>query len=135
MITEFVERFEAAKPQLRANMIARFEGNQYAYDDAAALFKSLVEVLDTSDTWDWNIPDPDRITRIDHGDYQGTEVFVVAAKGYQPHRHWAMSWGYGSCSGCDALQAVAYDYSGAEAKADALLGFMLNMVQSMVEIQ
>lgn len=50
--------------------------------------------------------DPERITCVDYGDYQGTLVFVIGAEGYQPSTHYAVSVGYGSCSGCDTLEAI-----------------------------
>lgn len=58
--------------------------------------------------------DHERVTRIDHGHYQGTLVFVVGGEGYQPYRHWYVKVGYGSCSGCDALESArdecSWDY-------------------------
>ena len=51
-------------------------------------------------------PDHNRITEIDHGHYQGTLVYVIGAKGYQPHRYWYTKSGYGSCSSCDTLQSI-----------------------------
>lgn len=50
--------------------------------------------------------DKERITKIDHGDYQGTLVFVVGAEGYQPYDYWYVKVGYGSCSWCDALEGA-----------------------------
>ena len=48
----------------------------------------------------------DKMTVIDDGDYQGTNIFIIPKDVYQPsvedyvytHNY------YGSCSGCDALQ-------------------------------
>lgn len=49
---------------------------------------------------------------IDDGDYQGTQIFIIPLDTYQPsvsdyvytHTY------YGSCSGCDTLQAIlGYD--------------------------
>lgn len=50
--------------------------------------------------------DPERITQINHGDYQGTLVFVVGGEGYQPWEHWYVTVGYGSCSSCDVWEAI-----------------------------
>jgi hypothetical protein len=65
--------------------------------------------------------DPERITRIDHGDYQGTIVYVVGADGYQPYDHWYVKVGYGSCSGCDAWEGVC-GYSDNERPVEMLEG-------------
>lgn len=50
----------------------------------------------------------DHITEIDNGNYQGTLLFVIPFDTYQPSEYeYLMTYvGYGSCSGCDALQAI-----------------------------
>lgn len=50
----------------------------------------------------------DSITAIDNGDYQGTLLFVIPFEVCQPcESEYIMTYiGYGSCSGCDALQAA-----------------------------
>ena len=52
--------------------------------------------------------DLDKITIIDNGDYQGTILFVIPEKTYQPSENeYLMTYiGYGSCSCCDALLDV-----------------------------
>jgi hypothetical protein len=50
--------------------------------------------------------DPDRIKRVNFGGYQGTLIFVIGGKGYQPWEHFIASVNYGSCSHCDAFQAA-----------------------------
>lgn len=56
--------------------------------------------------------DPERVTEIDHGDYQGTLVYVIGAEGYQPHDFWFVLVGYGSCSGCDTLEEIKSEHYG-----------------------
>jgi len=53
----------------------------------------------------WNA---DKITEIDNGDCQGTLIYLIPADSYQPCEHeYLMTYvGYGSCSGCDTLQAI-----------------------------
>ena len=72
---------------------------------------------------DYPCPDIRRITEIDHGDFQGTILFIIGATGYQPSEYWAVFVSYGSCSVCDTLQA-------AESKED-LYTLALHMLQSM----
>ena len=52
--------------------------------------------------------DPDRITVIDNGDYQGTLLFMVPRATYQPnYSEYLLTYSYyGSCSGCDTLLAI-----------------------------
>jgi hypothetical protein len=73
------------------------------YDIVVAVVKILGE------TDDWKNPDPERITVIDHGDYQGNFLFIIAADGYQPSDYWFVQVGYGSCSGCDTLADISSD--------------------------
>lgn len=49
---------------------------------------------------------------IDNGDYQGTQIFIIHEKTYQPNEceHWVTHNDYGSCSGCDTLLGITqYD--------------------------
>lgn len=50
----------------------------------------------------------DGITVIDDGDYQGTLLFLIPQKTYQPSEYeYLMTYiGYGSCSVCDYLQSI-----------------------------
>lgn len=76
--------------------------------DYDTLVKMVVEYIlnpsaDYSDTYD-----KDSITIIDNGDYQGTLLFMIPTKTYQPSEYnYLLTYvGYGSCSGCDTLQAI-----------------------------
>lgn len=50
----------------------------------------------------------DAIHEIDDGDYQGTMLYLIPLNTYQPSEYdYLMTFvGYGSCSGCDTLQAI-----------------------------
>lgn len=52
--------------------------------------------------------DAENITVVDNGDYQGTQLFLIPRDTYQPSEsEYLMTYvGYGSCSGCDTLQAI-----------------------------
>ena len=75
-------------------------------------YKSIVELVFTLCTPrynDYDTVDIDKMTVIDDGHYQGTEIFIIPSTTYQPgvneyivtHTH------YGSCSGCDTLQGIS----------------------------
>lgn len=53
----------------------------------------------------WN---DEKIIEIDHGDYQGTLLYVIPMDTYQPDAadYLMTSVYYGSCSGCDTLQSL-----------------------------
>lgn len=102
MIKDIVERFMQAKPELEKRLK---EDHPASYNE---LVKLVVQAINPEQ--EWNLPDPDRITEIDHGDYQGKLVYVIGATGYQPDTYWYVHIAYGSCSVCDTLQGIqGYD--------------------------
>ena len=73
------------------------------------LLKLVVENILNADSNDHEYTwDSKKITIIDNGDYQGTLLFLIPAETYQPCEYdYLMTYvGYGSCSGCDTLQAI-----------------------------
>lgn len=54
----------------------------------------------------YEAPDFKKIHEIDDGNYQGTLLFLVPVRGYQPSTYWVFKVNYGSCSGCDTLEAI-----------------------------
>lgn len=108
MSAEHAARFTSREAEARALLTASPPGS---YDDLVRLVASMLHDED-----DYQTPDPERVTAIDHGDYQGTRVYVIAADGYQPRLHWYARVSYGSCSGCDFFQSaredLAYDGDG-----------------------
>lgn len=102
MIQKFVEAWDARKGEIET----QFRANHPK--DYASIVKAVVSIL--GEDGEYDRPDPDRITSIDHGDYQGTLLFIISASGYQPSAFWFVKVSYGSCSGCDTLQAIT-EYS------------------------
>lgn len=103
MIKEIVERFMQAKPQLEAEFAKQHPANY------GELVKLTVTAINPDQ--EYNIPDPERITEIDHGDYCGVLVYVIGEHGYEPRTYWYVRVDYGSCSICDTLQGIRdYDY-------------------------
>jgi hypothetical protein len=70
--------------------------------DYLDLVKLVVKNI-LGDEWD-----AEKITEIDDGDYQGTLLFLIPMKTYQPseYEYLATFVSYGSCSGCDTLLAI-----------------------------
>lgn len=128
MIEEFVRRFDASREALRAGFAESHP------EDYADIVKRVVAAL--ADENDYDTPDPERIHKIDDGDYQGTLVFVVACRGYQPSTYWAVLVSYGSCSGCDTLEATR-GYSDEKPTDEQVSSYMmmaLHIVQGLREI-
>lgn len=73
-----------------------------SYEDLVKLSVKhiLNDNINEDDEWD-----VDNISEIDNGDYQGTLLYLIPKKTYQPNEYeYLMTYvGYGSCSGCDTL--------------------------------
>lgn len=129
MIKEFIQRFEKGRPLLEAQFTAEHPG------DYQTIVKAVVEVIGNEE--DYYSPDPNRIHTIDDGDYQGTLVYVIGARGYQPDSYWFVKVGYGSCSGCDTLESIS-NYSSKPPTAEQVkdyMGLALNIVQGIKSMQ
>ena len=129
MITKFVEAFDARREELR-EVFRESPPNSYS-----EIVRAVGErckptgALETS-----NLPDPARVHEIDDGDYQGTLVYVIGAYGYQPSTYWFVMIGYGSCSGCDALQAARY-CGDDEERTNEIMTLAVHVLQGMREMK
>jgi hypothetical protein len=128
MIEEFTKAWFANLNSVRAQFAAKHP------EDYKAVVRAVVGIL--GDSYEYDTPDPDRIHQIDDGDYQGTLVFVIGARGYQPSRYWYVKVYYGSCSGCDTLESIS-GYSGEPPTPDQVEQYMalaLHIVQGLREM-
>ncbi len=127
MIAEFVKIWD----EFKGDVQEKFK----VHPDYSDIVKHVVQMLhDHSD--DYDKPDPERITVIDHGHYQGTILFVIGASGYQPSTYWSAFMGYGSCSYCDTLQRIRNDSDWSdetptEGQVKDYMGMALNVVQGL----
>lgn len=106
MIKEFVELWEKNKSNLRESLAEKkCEGISY---------ESLVEMIvteilnDGRTELEYEDYDVKKMTVIDDGDYQGTEIFIIPQNVYQPNvdEYIYTHTYYGSCSGCDTLLGI-----------------------------
>ena len=132
MIDHLVASYHEHADELRSAIAAQIAESEYDID-AEWLVKLIARTLIPAPegTCDGEF-DPDRVTCIDHGDYQGTLLLVVGAAGDRPSLHWAVAYWYGSCSGCDTLQSIKRMES--DGKISAYMTEVLHLVQGMVEI-
>lgn len=124
MIKEFVDLFMTRKDEIE------LEFKKDHPENYKVIVKAVVGVLNTGE---YGCIDKDRIHEIDDGDYQGTLLYVIAAKGYQPYDYWYVKVGYGSCSGCDTLEAIN-DYSSEPPTDEQVKDYMtlaLHIVQGL----
>lgn len=109
MITKLVKQQEENKHKLEEYFKTT---KQNEYDSYETIVKKVFELCipKATDYSDWDL---DKITVIDDGDYQGTQIFIIPTDTYQPSvEDYVMTdTYYGSCSGCDTLKAISsYDY-------------------------
>lgn len=123
MIRKFVDAWDSRKQEVREKFEQKHPGS---YED---IVQAVVSILGG----EYGAPDPARITCIDHGHYQGTLLFVIGAEGYQPDDYWYVKVNYGSCSGCDTLQAIC-EYSSVpptDSQVDEYMTLALHIVQGL----
>lgn len=128
MIQEFVDRFMTVTPELKEKIAKAPPG------DYMSVVKYVAEALAMPE--EYRGIDPERIHEINDGDYQGTLVYVIGASGYQPSRYWYVKVSYGSCSGCDTLEAIR-NYSDEPLTEDQINEYwtlMLHVVQGLKEM-
>lgn len=132
MIVQFIERFQ----EIKLDLLEQFcQKEPESYED---IFKQTIKMMfeNSEDSYSCNseTPDYERITVIDNGDYQGTLVFVVASKSYQPNDYWVSTVDYGSCSGCDTFQAYCTYGDDPKESAPHMLTMALHMIEAMKKI-
>ena len=108
MIKEFVNQWDKNKKVLEEYFRTH---KQEEYNEYLKIVKLLIQYIlnkGLNDDWDEIKINPDTLTEIDFGDYQGTLIYVFAEDTYQPSTNetFYTSVAYGSCSGCDTLQAI-----------------------------
>lgn len=108
MIKYCKEKWIKNKTRLREVLLSSDLINNDSYCSYEDLVKLSVKYIlndniDEDDKWD-----SDNITEIDNGHYQGTLLYLIPKKTYQPdEREYLMTYvGYGSCSGCDVLECI-----------------------------
>lgn len=109
MIPEIINQWEENKHKLEEYFKTT---NQNEYDSYRVIVKKIFELCipDSIGYGGWDL---DKMTVIDDGDYQGTQIFVIPSSNYQPsvEDYVFTDTYYGSCSGCDTLQSISdYDY-------------------------
>lgn len=128
MIQKFVDLWDKNKEQLRDVFKERHPL------DYAELLKEVITILQNHN---YNDLDPERIHPIDDGDYQGTLLFIIGVKGYQPSDYYFVKISYGSCFGCDTLERIR-DYSSdtpTESQVNDYMTLALHIVQNIKTIE
>lgn len=113
MIKYCLNKWDKNRERLEAAIRADKQLNECDYKH---LVKLVVDNIlnGAGDEYETHAWDSGSIIEIDNGDYQGTLLYLIPESTYQPSEgEYLMTYvGYGSCSGCDALQSIQcyYDY-------------------------
>lgn len=106
MVKEFCLAWEKNKGKLEEYFRTT---HQSEYDSYELIVRRLFDIIiNPSIENDYYGFDTKNILVIDDGDYQGTQVFILHRNVYQPSvkDYVYTNTYYGSCSGCDTLQAI-----------------------------
>ena len=129
MIKEFVDRWDKRKGEIED----KYKENHP--EDYAEIVKNVVSILEVDDSY--GEPSSKTIESIDHGNYQGTLLFIIGEGGYQPDNYWYVKVDYGSCSGCDTLEAITnYDSDKpTESQVKDYMSLSLHILQGIKSMQ
>ena len=122
MLKYCVDQWEKNRENLREAL------EQFDFDKDYISYKVLMSLIIThilEDKWD-----SEDFTTIDDGDYQGTLLFVIPERCYQPNAgNYLMTYvEYGSCSCCDTMLAIL----GSDTMVEDLMTLALHMIQHMI---
>ena len=104
MIQKFIDRFLKRNYILREMLSAKHPAS---YKELVTnVIKVIAEREDDPTREDLDV---DKLVEIDHGNYQGTLLYLIPDSDSQPDTYYYVKVVYGSCSGCDTLQGIRYD--------------------------
>lgn len=133
MLKIVVEKWWKNKNKLEAAYRFKTGWNSCSYLDIVK--ETINSILNDNDGYTkWDI---EHITEIDNGDYQGTLLYLIPENTYQPSSdEYLMTYVYyGSCSGCDTLQAIQ-EWSEGPLKEDQIKEFImlsLHLLENMIK--
>jgi hypothetical protein len=134
MLQHVIKQWDANKH----NLEEYFKITNLSEIEYESIVRKIFELVVINDEEGWNKYDPSKMVVVDHGDYQGTQIFLIPTDTYQPmvgdyiitHNE------YGSCSGCDTLDGITCYDSGKpnESQLKKLMTLALHLVQKMTII-
>lgn len=139
MLKILYEKWEKNREALKSAISRIPDVSELEYKDLVKLTFSAIynDGDDTDIPYGYKSLGLDHITMIDNGDYQGTLLFLIPFKTYQPSEsEYLMTYvGYGSCSGCDTLLSIVdYQYGPAtERQVSDLLALCKDIVTNTIK--
>lgn len=132
---------------MEAKIIQKWEENKFKleeyfkttkqnqYDDYKLIVQKIFELVINTSECNYENFAVNKMTVIDDGDYQGTQIFIVPKDSYQPNAedYLVTNTYYGSCSGCDTLQGISFcdDELPSELQVKEYMTLALHLVQKM----
>ena len=141
MIKYCIEKWDKNKDILRSalgnnkllNNVLNKNDDPLQYLEYKDLVKLTVMFI-LNDENEWNV---NKIKEIDDGDYQGTLLYLIPEDTYQPDSsEYLMTFvEYGSCSGCDTLQAIQcfLDTKSRDKSIDDLMNLCKDLICNMIK--
>ena len=129
MEAKFIERFDSKRDEIKETLAFLLDTCKYDID-----YRDIVSIVIDAIHEDYGDPNPNAISEIDDGDYQGTLLFVIPEEIYQPYDYWYVRVFYGSCSGCDTLQDILYCSDSKEQQIDDLFTLALHIFQGLKKL-
>ena len=132
MIQELINQWEENKHKLE-EYFKTTNQSEYSGSYKSILIKIFEICIPNADkNYEFNV---DKMTVIDDGDYQGTQIFIIPKDTYQPsvEDYVVTNTYYGSCSGCDTLQSICEYEDGipTDEQVKEYMTLALHLVQKM----
>ena len=135
MIQEIIKRWEENKYKLEEYFSTT---KQEKYGSYEAIVQQIFELVINSDEDSYERFNVNKMTVIDDGNYQGTQIFIIPKDTYQPNidDYLITHTYYGSCSGCDVIEGIRNYSSGlpTEQQVKEYMILALHLVQKMKRI-
>ena len=135
MIQEIIKKWEENKHKLEEYFSTTKQEEFASYE---TIIQKIFELVINSDEDSYERFNINKMTVIDDGDYQGTQIFIIPKDTYQPNidDYLITHTYYGSCSGCDVLEGIRNYSSGlpTEQQVKEYMILALHLVQKMKRI-
>ena len=135
MIQEIIKRWEENKYKLEEYFSTTKQEKFASYE---AIVQKIFELVINSDEDSYERFNINKMTVIDDGYYQGTQIFIIPKDTYQPNidDYLITHTYYGSCSGCDVIHDIRNYSSGlpTEQQVKEYMILALHLVQKMKRI-
>lgn len=131
MIKQFIEAWNENKGDLEEYFRTHIQSE---YDNYKALVIKIFDIVINPYLFECYKYDTEKITEIDDGHYQGTQIFLLHRATYQPsvedyvytHTY------YGSCNGCDTLLSIqdwGYDCFPSDNQVKDYMALCLHLIE------